>query len=105
MKSRLEGDDEDWVAAQALKRYAVFSLHMHSAENTGHPDRIYFIQGGRPLLIEHKRRGEVPTVRQALIHERLRYAGYNVQVCDTREAAIEAVRQAVDAASVPEKGG
>ncbi len=94
-RTPLEGDDEDWVAAQAMARYAVFSLHLHSAENTGWPDRLYLIPGGKPLFIEHKRKGEAPRARQRLIHARLRHAGYDVAVCDTRLGALDAVMGAV----------
>lgn len=91
----LEGEDEDWVADRALRTYGVFSLHLHSAENTGYPDRLYFVPGGRPLFIEHKRGDAQPTERQLLIHARLRHAGYEVQVHNSRAAALAAVAAAV----------
>ena len=105
MASRLEAADEDWVAERALRFAGVFSVHLFTDGNTGWPDRIYFIRGGRPLLIEHKREsisGDGRSARQRLIHARLKAAGYDVQTHYSRSTALQAV---LDAASLSAKGG
>jgi hypothetical protein len=53
-----------------------------------YPDRMFFVPGGRPLLIEFKQEGERPTKLQAYIQKRLRAAGYDVRWTDSAEQAI-----------------
>lgn len=74
----------------------VFSLKLRGIER-GWPDRMFLIPGGRPLFIEFKSVGAEPSAYQRLIHERLQYANYQIQVHDSAERAIAAIREAVDA--------
>lgn len=60
--------------------------------NRSFPDRIFWIPGGRPLLIEFKAPGKKPTCLQKLTIERLRQAGYAVEVCDSQAQARQAIQ-------------
>lgn len=51
------------------------------------PDRV-FIKGGRVVFIEFKDLDEPLRLSQSREHDRMRAAGAEVYVCDTREAAI-----------------
>jgi hypothetical protein len=68
------------------------------------PDRLFFIPGGRPLLIEFKKPGKVPTPKQAHRIKELRELGYDVEVCDSKEQGVEAIRSRLCADGVHEKG-
>lgn len=61
----------------------------------GFPDDMFFppCTDGRPILIEFKRRGCVPTQRQADKINELRGLGYIVAWFDASETAIEFMRQ------------
>jgi len=92
-----ESEVESWVCGEALIRYGIFSIKIKSAQENGYPDRQFLIRGGVPLFIEFKRPGEEPEPYQKLIHERLRYAGYEVQVHSNREEALQAIKAAMEA--------
>ena len=62
---------------------------------TGYPDRMFLIPGGRPLLIEFKLPGEEPRAKQGHIHGVLKELGYNVQVHDDYDEAMKAIEEAV----------
>src|SRR5690606_14277269 len=66
----LDRDVERPAARRALQELGVFSIKIAAAQETGYPDRLFLIPGGRPLFIEFKRPGERPTPRQRLIHKR-----------------------------------
>lgn len=72
--------------------------------DTGYPDRIFWIPGGRPLLIEFKQPGEEPRAKQLHIHEQLRGLGYEVQVHDNAIDAFQAVIDSVDATRISKDG-
>jgi len=61
----------------------------------GWPDRQFIIPGGKPLLIEFKAPSEVPRPLQKHVHQKLRKLGYNVQVHDDTERAVQAIAQAI----------
>lgn len=60
--------------------------------NRSQPDYIFRIPGGRPFLIEFKRPGEVPTPLQARTIGEWLADGYDVEVHDTKETAIAALK-------------
>src|ERR1044071_8648274 len=66
----------------------------------GWPDDIFLIWGGRPLLMEFKGPGCVPSPIQLRRHEQLRGLGYDVAVCDDFDAARRAISQALDTAAL-----
>ena len=72
--------------------------------DTGYPDRIFWIPGGRPLLIEFKRPDEEAKPKQEHIHDQLRKLGYQVEVHDNAIRAFQAVIDAVAATRLPKEG-
>lgn len=84
--------DEAWA------RWRVKGLKFTPEGDGGWPDRIFMIHTGRPLLIEFKKPGEEPEPRQRHNHKLLRRWGYDVEVHDDRELALEAIRRKVEAA-------
>jgi hypothetical protein len=56
--------------------------------NRSQPDFIFWVPGGRPLLIEFKRPGSLPTPLQETTIGQFRDDGYNIQIHDTKESAI-----------------
>jgi hypothetical protein len=94
---RYESDIESTVADRAMLELGVFSIKLKKTQERGYPDREFLIRGGCPLFIEFKRQGEKPKPYQLMIHERLRHAGYKVEVHDDIEQAMQSIRQAMDA--------
>lgn len=73
--------------------------------NTGWPDRLFFLGSGAILLIEFKdpNEGEVAPKQQYMIDLLLRM-GYNVQIHDNKDEALQAIRTAkLEAARLSEK--
>jgi len=68
---------------------------LHPGGETGWPDRLFFIPGGRILLIEFKEVGYEPEPRQVYVHNLLRALGYEVETCDSLAAAKEAIDRAL----------
>jgi hypothetical protein len=69
--------------------------------NRSWPDRIFWIPGGRPFLIEFKRPGGRLSELQAITISNLKAAGYDVEVHDDKTKAISALRTRMEAAAVP----
>lgn len=93
-----EIDIENHVVGRALNELGVRSIKLNLRGNTGWPDRLFFIPGGRPLLIEFKDWGEVPEPRQVLIGQFLEYNEYDYAVHDDAEAAFNDVKQHLESA-------
>ena len=93
-----EVDIETRVVDRALNELGVRSIKLNLRGNTGWPDRLFFIPGGRPLLIEFKDLGEDPEPRQGLIGQFLEYNKYDYAVHDDAEAAFNAVKQHLESA-------
>ena len=83
-RKRLEGSVQgaviSWAKAHGI-RCDKLSSGSHF-QSSGLPDFIVWIPGGRPLLIEFKREGGVPTTLQTATHTQLRALGYDVHVID-----------------------
>lgn len=77
-------------------RYArargVLVLKLNVMHNRSWPDRVFWIPGGRPFLIEFKRPGATPTPKQAIMLRKLEELGYDVTWCDSVESGIEELR-------------
>jgi hypothetical protein len=71
--------------------------------DVGYPDRIFWLPGGKPLLIEFKQPGHVPNPTQQEVHTTLRSLGYNVQVHTNAIDAFEAVINAVETPRLSKK--
>jgi len=92
----LEERLEDYV----IDHCGIHSIKLDVSGHNGHPDRLFFIPGGRPLLIEFKRPGEEvePGSVQEYVIESLVKLGYNVQTHDSAEEALAAIQKAVEEA-------
>jgi hypothetical protein len=66
--------------------------------NAGFPDRIFFVPGGRPVIIEFKAPGESPRILQEYYIDELKKRSYNVQSCDSSDGAMAVISRAVEAA-------
>jgi len=64
-----------------------------SPGNSGVPDRIVFLPGGRVVFVELKAPGKKPTQLQLVQHERLRALGQDVRVIDSREGVDGLVKE------------
>ena len=51
----------------------------------GVPDRIFFVPGGKPLIVEFKARGEKPGELQSWYLQKLKEDGYRAVFVDTWE--------------------
>jgi hypothetical protein len=89
-----EATIERWVEKQAKIRHGIESAKWGQ---DGWPDRVFFLPGGKPLVIEFKAPGEAPSERQAYRVGFLQQLGYDVEVHDDREQALEAIRSRVEA--------
>lgn len=83
----LESTIERKVVAWA-KKQGIFTTKLASPGNRSLPDRIFWLPGGKPLLIEFKRPAGKVTVLQAAMHDTLRRLGYLVLVLDDATEAI-----------------
>lgn len=91
-----ESSVESGTVSDAL-RLGVISLKMASRTDTGWPDRVFLLPGGRPLFIEFKRPGEVPRALQEHRRDTLKALGYNYACCDSRESAMAYIAAALEA--------
>ncbi len=99
---RKESSLEVSVVEWAKKHGVHYCIKLKGAGNKGLPDRLFLIPGGRPFLVEFKKLGEKPTKLQEFTHAELRAAGYDVEVHVTRQGAIAAIQQRLDAARLPD---
>lgn len=72
--------------------------------DNGFPDRVFWLPGGKPFLIEFKRPGEKARPKQLYIHNKLRNLGYQVEVHDNAIDAFEAVIKALESTRLSEEG-
>jgi hypothetical protein len=100
LRAQLESTIERDTCRDALQLYGIRSSKLVTPGDTGWPDHLFWIPGGKPTLIEFKREGEEPEPKQEYIHEVLRGLKYEVHVCDTKEEALTIIRQALEAAGV-----
>ena len=84
-KKRRESTLESWAVKQCRDRGIVVAK---MTECVGIPDRIFFLPGGTPEIVEFKADGEVPEALQSWYLTTLRKAGYHVSYCDTKEKFI-----------------
>lgn len=92
---RLEKDIEGKVCRRAFSELGVRNIKVNTLTETGWPDRMFLIPGGRPLFIEFKRPGGVVEPKQLHIHGILQELDYSVVVCDNEEEAMQAIAQAL----------
>jgi hypothetical protein len=100
LESKIEQDTCDLV----WKHLGIVGSKLVTPGDTGYPDRIFWLPGGKPLLIEFKRPGEEPEPKQEYIHAQLRKLGYQVEVHDNAIRAFQAVIEAVATARLSKEG-
>ena len=99
MKPRiLEATLEHRVVRHAEYEMCITSTKLNVRGRRGQTDRVFWIPGGRPLLLELKREGEEPRKLQLYTIKQLRELGYNVETADNFDAAIFHIRSACAAA-------
>lgn len=64
-----------------------------SPGNSGVPDRIVIIPGGKVVFVELKAPGGKPTKLQLVQHKRLRTLGCDVRVIDSKESADALIKE------------
>ena len=89
---------EDPLCRRALEELGVPSLKLNVRGNRAYPDRLFFVPGGRPTLIELKRAGDEPRPLQLHVMDMLRRFGYDVAWFDDESAAFLHLAGAVEAA-------
>jgi hypothetical protein len=90
----LENPIETKTVAVA-KGMGLIGLKLTPRGQRGWPDRIFFIPGGRPLLIEFKRPGDDPDPLQGHRRTVLLGLGYDVEIHDTAKHAVQAIKDAI----------
>ncbi len=73
-------------------------LYFGPGIQAGWPDVLFLIPGGRPLFIEFKKPGAVPTAKQRIKLAILEDAGYDVAVCSSRNEGKTAILAALERA-------
>jgi hypothetical protein len=63
-----------------------------SPGNSGVPDRLVLLPGGRSIFVELKSPGNMPTAKQLLQHRKLRTLGFTVLVIDSKEKVDEFIK-------------
>lgn len=101
LPKRLEKSIENPVVAWAKKQGIRRVMKLNGMGNRSMPDRMFFIPGGRPFLIEFKRPGCVPTELQTHTITELIEDGYDVEVHDTVLGAKAAITKRLEEARAP----
>lgn len=97
VREKKESSVEREACSRAESELGVRNTKFVTPGDTGWPDRIFWIKGGRPLLIEFKRPGEEPRPKQEYNIGILKKLGYNVEVHDNVERALCSIARALEA--------
>ena len=98
-----ESKIEKKACALVWKHLGIKGSKLNIIGDTGYPDRIFWVPGGRPLMIEFKVPGGKSSPKQRLIHKQLKELGYRVEVHDNAINAFQAVIEAVDTTQLSEE--
>lgn len=90
MLIRLESDLERAVCNYAHRR-GILHIKLNIQGRTGFPDRQFFIPGGKPLLIEFKRKGGRVRPMQAYVYGVLQKLEYDVRFIDNTTDGFRAI--------------
>ena len=90
MKKRRESATESYCVKWARSRGIVVAK---LTECNGVPDRVFFVPGGSPLIIEFKAKGLVPERLQTWYLDALTAAGYTAHWCDTKNYFIALMKK------------
>lgn len=74
---------------EAVAKMGGLAMKFYSAYNTGVPDRLVLMPGGKVSFVELKTTGKKPTKLQSACHAKLRKLGFEVFVIDTQEGLDE----------------
>ena len=95
----LENEIENAVVDHA-KDLGIEVTKMNLLGNRNWPDRVFWIEGGRPFLIEFKFPGEPLRKGQRAKIKKLRRLGYDVEVCDDADVGKRLIADHLAAAKV-----
>ena len=88
---RSESDIEQKTCDLVWQLLGVKGSKLKIIGENGFPDRIFWIPGGKPFLIEFKKPGEDPEPLQTENHDVLRKLDYKIEVHDNEYEACEAI--------------
>lgn len=88
----LEVTIENHACRRIFEELGVTNIKLTPKGRIGYPDRLFWVRGGRPTLIEFKKVGEKPKPFQKKIHADLRKLGYNVYWTDSVQEAFDIVK-------------
>ena len=74
---------------EAVSQMGGEAIKFYSAYNTGVPDRLVLMPGGKVSFVELKSTGKKPTKLQSACHAKLRKLGFEVSVIDTQTGLDE----------------
>lgn len=90
LRKRKESALEQWCVKWARSRQIVVAK---LTEVSGIPDRVFFIPGGKPLIVEFKKRAEKPDPLQDWYLKRLLDDGYHVGWCEARDGFLAEMKE------------
>lgn len=90
-----EAKIEAWVVRQAWDQLGVPSIKLNVKGDTGWPDRLFLLPGGRTLWIEFKSPGNDLEPRQKLKRDILKIRAHDHQVHSDRHEAFVAIGTAL----------
>lgn len=79
-------------ACSEAKKLGVRNVKMNTLSDTGWPDRMFLIPGGRPLFIEFKRPGGELSPKQQYVHDLLKSLGYTVETHDNVATVLTTIK-------------
>jgi hypothetical protein len=83
LESSVERRVKQWADA-----HGILNCKFTATGSAGWPDRIFWIAGGRPKLVEFKKQGESPTKLQLHRMRQLKNLDYDVFWTDNADEAI-----------------
>lgn len=99
---RRESALERWAVARARNRGWTVSK---VTDPTGFPDHVFWVPGGRPLIVEFKDvKGKTDPGREELqmyYRRKLKRDGYRTAVVSAKDGWLEIERQALETALLP----
>lgn len=101
--NQLESDVEVEACKLLLTHLGLKSSKLKILGENGYPDRIIWLPGGKPLMIEYKRPGEDPRPKQIEIHDYLRKLGYHIEVISDAIEALEITIRILAATRLPKE--
>ena len=96
-EARIQANTLAWASQRGVQ---AIRLSFRIGVASGWPDAMLLIPGGKPLFIEFKRPGALPSTLQAHRIKVLRELGYACEVCDSRDSARAAITQALESAAL-----